>query len=594
MAVIAWLGWFGVAGTILAAPPASSAGAEQSQQASAPLETEPAAEGAQEAPPTRAEDWLPADTLFFSRFADLSEFREQWKASSFGAQADDPAFAEFFAGVVERISGSSEGLGISLTQLWTDVDGELAFGVVRNAANDLSLVAIADLGDSASADAMVERLEARLRSEAAEPTSIDVSGTELKSWRRSADRALANLSYFAEGGKVVFSDQIQTLAETARRGQASDAQSLADNPDFQHVIERITPGGDASGANWYLNPSKVVDAAVSSQIVGNPDPRMVESMIEAVGLDQFRAFGGSLWLGKGNMDSVSTTYGYVETPVEGLWKAFSLPATPQRPPEWVKDDVSLYSQINWSADRFHETVRTLVDRVRGEGTFDQTIGTMQVGQSGMTIGELADRLVGPLHIAAEIPRDARELINQRAVFAMGIEDPQRLRDLVNEFASRSGAELRQAGDEQLYHFQPDVPELANLPPLSFAVAVTDDALMLSPNADYLGETLSGRTTMRPLAESPEYQEIAAQFPQRTSMITYQRQDSRMAGLYEQLRSGVLGGNLPGLSGQLLNFDFTKLPPWPAMSRYLQTTGSFVVPEDDGFRIVSFALPPREQ
>jgi hypothetical protein len=31
-----------------------------------------------------------------------------------------------------------------------------------------------------------------------------------------------------------------------------------------------------------------------------------------------------------------------------------------------------------------------------------------------------------------------------------------------------------------------------------------------------------------------------------------------------------------------------------MSRYLQTTGSFIVPENDGFRVVSMALPPREQ
>lgn len=583
----------GAAAASYAAPPQVSAQAEQERRSQAQSGNPPATELPAASVSTRAEDWMPADTLFFSRFSNLSEFRRQWRASSFGAQAEDPAFGEFFADVVTRVSGVTDGLGISLTALWAEVDGELSLAVVRNAANDLSLVAVADFGDPSAAGAMIDRLETKLRSEAAEPTSIEVADTELKSWRRNRDKTLANISYFAEGGKVVFSDQIQTLAETVRIGRSSDSQSLADNPEFQHVIERILPG-DFSGANWYLNPSEVVDAAVSSRMAGNPNPQTVQRVIDTVGLDQFRGFGGSFWLGKGNMDSISTTYGHVETPVQGFWKAFTIPAEPQRPPEWVKEDVSLYSQINWSADRFYQTIRTLVDRVRGDGTFDQTIGSMQVGQSGMTYGELANRLVGPLHIAAEIPGDARELINQRAVFAIEIEDPERLRELVSDFANRAGAEVRQAGNNELYHFQPDVPEFADLPPLGFAVAVTDDTLMLSPNADYLGQTLSGRAAMRPLADSPEYREIAAQFPERTSMITYQNQDSRMAGLYEQLRSGLLGGNLPGLTGQLLSFDFTKLPPWPAMSRYLQTTGSFVVPEEDGFRIVSFALPPREQ
>lgn len=595
--VVSFLILLGVAATCGAGPPQASSQADTKRDSQAPVETFPAKVPATEPAtqtPKRAEDWLPADTLFFSRFSDLGEFREQWEASSFGAQADDPAFDEFFADVVMRVSGATDGLGISMTALWTEIDGELSLAVVRNSSNQLSMIAIADFGEASSAVAMIGRLESKLRSEAADPTSIKMADTELKSWRRDQNRTLANISYFAEGGKVVFSDQVQTLAETVRAGQSSDAPSLADNPAFQHVIERIVPGGDFSGAHWYLNPSKVVDAAVSSQMAGNPNPQTVQSVIETFGLDQFRGFGGSFWLGKGNMDSVSTTYGYVETPVEGFWKAFTLPATPQRPPEWVKDDVSLYSQINWSAERFYQAVESLVDRARGEGTFDQTIGGMQVGETGLTVGELAERLVGPLHIAAEIPADARELTNQRAVFAIELKDPERLRQLVSDFAERSGAEVLQAGKNQVYHFQPEVPEFANLPPLSFAVAVTDDTLMISPNADYLGQTLSGREAMRPLADSPDYQEIAAQFPEQTSMITYQHQDSRMAGLYEQLRSGLLGNNLPGLTGQLLNFDFTKLPPWPAMSRYLQTTGSFVVPEDDGFRIVSFALPPREQ
>lgn len=578
-------------GTAPHSPPASDAppaSAPDSRQRSAVDGALPATAA------TPAAQWLPADTLFFARFPNVAEFRRQWDASSFGAQADDPAFAAFFADLLQRVSGATDGLGVGITTLWTNVDGELSLGVVRNATNDLSLVAIADFGDPSSAKAIVDRLETQLRTEAADSTSIEVADTQLMSWQRSRDRTLANVSYFTQGGKVVFSDQVQTLAEAARTGRVSAAPSLGDSPEFQHVIQRVVPAGEASGISWYVNPSAVVDAAVRTGMAGNPSEQTVQTLMDAVGLDQLRGLGGAFWLGKGNVDSLSTTYGYVETPVEGFWQAFTLPAEPQQPPDWVKDDVSLYSQINWNADRFYQSLKTVVDRARGEGTFDNTIGQMQVGQSGLTVGQLAGRLTGPLHIAAEIPADAGELTRQKAIVAIELQDPQRIRQLVSDYAERAGAEVQQSGDHQVYHFRPDLSDLANLPPLGFAVAVTDDALMLSPNAEYLGATLGERASMRPLADSPDYQEIAAQFPERTSMITYQHQDSRMAGLYEQLRAGGLGGNLPGLTGQLLNFDFTKLPPWPAMSRYLQTTGSFIVPEEDGFRIVSFALPPREQ
>src|SRR5262249_31447936 len=141
-----------------------------------------------------------------------------------------------------------------------------------------------------------------------------------------------------------------------------------------------------------------------------------------------------------------------------------------------------------------------------------------------------------------------------------------------------------------------LPGVENLPPLELGILVTDQAVLFSPNADYLAATFSkDRSHLRPLADSPEYRRIAAQFPERTSMISFERQDGRLGGLYEQLRSGLLNvAGLPNVAGGLTDFDFKALPPFTTMSRYLQTTGSFIVPEKDGFRIVNMALPPHEQ
>jgi len=556
-----------------------------------------------QAPSPEAARWMPADTVAMARFADVDQFRRQWKKSSFGAQLNDPAFAEFFQSVADRLRGASQGVGIDLVALWQDVEGELSIGIFPEKDGGLSLAVVADLGSDQAARQALTRLEAKMRQSDSEPTRVSVGGKELTSWQRRRDGRTSRLGYFRSGNQIIFGDTLQTLAETARFGSTTTSSTstptrptLADDEVFQHVVDRITPEGDSTGINWYLNPSGIVRTAAGN-MTGGVQPATVAAMTQQLGLDQFKGFGGSFWLGQGGMDSVTSTYGYVETPVDGIWKAFTMPATPQEPPEWVTEDVSIYSQVNWNGRRFVDAIGDLVDRAGGEGTWQGTIASAKVGGTDMTVGELAEQLSGPLHISGEIPESAQQLARQSTIFAIGIQDAESIRGLMKAIATEAGAEeLSTDSDrEAIYQTEFDTSQFPGLPPLEIAVAVTDDALMLSPNADYLQQTLGNRGTQRPLAQSPQYQEIAAQFPAQTAMITYQRQDGRIEGLYEQLRSGILGrGTLPGIAGQLLDLDFESLPPFPAMSRYLQSTGSFVVPTEDGFQIVSFATPPREQ
>lgn len=549
---------------------------------------------------TDAARWMPRHTIAMARFADVDQFRQQWKQSSFGAQLDDPAFATFFQGVADRWRQASQGSDLDLIRLWQDIEGEFSLGVLPDESGGLSVVAVADLGSEQAAGQAIERMENNLKASSGEPTRVSVGETELTSWRRNRDGVTSRLSYFRSGNQIVFSDTLQTLAETARLGSAAPASAskstLGGDDVFDHVMDRITPEGDSTGINWYVNPSGVIRAAATN-MTGGAQPAAIAAMTQKLGLEQFKGFGGSFWLGQGGMDSVSSTYGYVDTPVDGFWKAFVMPATQQQPPNWVKDDVSIYSQVNWSGARFFDAVGELVDRAGGEGTWQRTVGTTKVGGTDMTVAEVAAQLSGPLHIAAKIPETAQQLTRQEAIFAMEINDTQAIRNLVAAIAAETAAEKLPGGTDQtdVYRMQLDTSQFPAVPPLELAVTVTDKTLMFSPNAKYLQETLQNADEGRPLSQSPSYQEIASQFPSQTAMITYQKQDGRIEGLYEQLRSGLIGGSgLPGLAGQLLNFDFQKLPPFPAMSRYLQSTGSFVVPREDGFQIVSFATPPREQ
>jgi hypothetical protein len=118
--------------------------------------------------------------------------------------------------------------------------------------------------------------------------------------------------------------------------------------------------------------------------------------------------------------------------------------------------------------------------------------------------------------------------------------------------------------------------------------------MFSTSGDYLESVLAGRTTKRPLADSQAYKQATGKFPERTAMISFQKQDERFEGLYEQVRTGKLKLPLYGGIVSGLGLDFSKLPPFSAMSRYMQTSSSYIEPTESGFRMVSIAQPPGEQ
>jgi hypothetical protein len=576
---------------LTASPVAANSPAEKTQASPSDIHTL--------GPARDAADYLPADTLAVARIGNIAQFRKSFRNSSFGAQLDDPALRKFFKSVSGKLSSITDGLGVSVTDLWELVDGELSLAAVNNQVGQLTVVAIADLGNEAAARALVQRLEKQLEAEGADLTKLELGSTQLRSWRRGGRRNLANVSFFIQGGQLVFGEDLQTLAETARRAQVADADKLSRNENFQHVMSRIEPRGNKSGLNWYVNPTAVVRTAVAANLGGTSPPEQLQQMIDAFGLDQVRGVGGTVWLGQGGMDSVSTTYGYVQTPVSGALKALTLPATAQRPPPWVKEDVSLYAQINWSVAHFVETLQEVVDRSRGAGAFEQALGSLSVAPDGTTLAQVAQTIDGPLHIAAEIPQNAADILRQRTVFGFGIRDPKLLRGLLRQAAKGRNRSTEQIGSAEMIRFRINIsealPGAEKLPPLELGIMVTDQAVLFSPNADYLAATFQDRNNLRPLVDSPEYRRIASQFPERTSMISFQRQDGRLEGLYEQLRGGLLDvSGIPGVAGGPVNFDFKTLPPFTTMSRYLQTTGSFVVPEKDGFRIVNIALPPHER
>ena len=115
------------------------------------------------------------------------------------------------------------------------------------------------------------------------------------------------------------------------------------------------------------------------------------------------------------------------------------------------------------------------------------------------------------------------------------------------------------------------------------MAVTNKSLVFASEVPRLEELIRG-TGGEPLASTPAYKRVAAEYPAKASMVAFQDQQDQLKTIYEGLRSGQAGEQLQGM-----NFDFSKLPPFEDIKQYLMSGGSYAVPDKNGALFVSFSL-----
>jgi hypothetical protein len=117
------------------------------------------------------------------------------------------------------------------------------------------------------------------------------------------------------------------------------------------------------------------------------------------------------------------------------------------------------------------------------------------------------------------------------------------------------------------------------------LAVVGQQLLVASHVRLLERVLRGGGDREPLAETAAYKSIARRFPAQTGLISFNRQDSQIKSLYELLQTGAAG--FP--AGPLASFDFSKLPEFDALKKYMLPSGGFMQNEERGLKFTSFSL-----
>lgn len=553
-----------------------------------------------------SERLLPPNTYAYLSIPSVPELRARFSQTQFGKIADDKAFEDFMEDVKDKFEEISkqveEKVGLKLDDLLAVPAGELAIAVVQPPGKAIGGVAILDFGKNEdNVEKLLDSLSKAAEEQGGKKTEKDIDGTkvivfdapeEKKDDENKDDDGESpksaepgkKIAYFVRDAHLVVASDLPVVEAVLERWDGKHAQTFAANEAFAYIVEQSRAGSGPSALTWYVNPLDLVRAIIAAGSDSNPQMAMVMGFLPALGVNNFKAVGGGMDLATSEYDSVSKTVMYIEKPTSGILNIFQFPATEQAPPSWVTDDATSYFAFNWDVSGAYDAVEALFDTFQGPGAFSGFIDGMAAQGPKLHVKkDIIDQMTGQMHVASDA-NGADDPQQQRFLFAIDVKDDAKMKGVLESLSKTEGfpGETREFHGNTIYEVQPPVPAAGG----KMGICVADGHLMISNDVTRIDQLLLADKDRKPLSQLSEYQKISKNFPSKTSMLGFQRQDVQMKAIYEMLRSGE--------QQQVEGIDFKKLPPFEAIQKYLSASGSYAVPDKNGAMFVNFSLKPESK
>lgn len=565
---------------------------------------------------------LPKTVYAYVSVPDVDTFKERVKGSAFGAMLKDeklqPTYDQIKEKVAEQGGKIEQELGVAIGDLLKVPAGEVSFGVfdVPGAADGgVGMVAILDHGDNDSTvKTLIEKAEAALEKKGAKRSTEEFEGTEIVVYQTAAASDSAtdddleiegeeeegaagagnarNVAWFRKDGRVVWGNGTPALEAVLARWDGGHDDTLASNEYYAYVAQKTRSDDREPIFTWYVDPIGATQAVLSRAQGGPPQLQMAAAFLPTLGLTKLKAMGGSVDASTKEFDSINKMFLYVEQPVSGVLGVFQFPPAELSPPAWVPESATMYFGANWDVPAAVQSVKTLVDTFQGPGAFDQLMNRAASNPNAKVHPQkdLLDQLTGRLNMVnfpAAAPRNAAAgavPAQQPAVVAIGVKDEAKMKDLLAKLSQTQGfpGEKRDFQGTTIYELP--MPNPAGGEPGKMAFAVAKENLVFATDVGRMEEIL--RSGGSALAESAAYKAISEHVPDQVSMVGYSDQKDQLKPMYESLRSGQFAQQVQG-------FDFSVLPAFEDIAKYLRTTGSYAVPDENGALFVSFSLKMNE-
>jgi len=544
---------------------------------------------------------LPKDTYFYMSVPSVEEMKSTFQDSSAGRLWEDPALEDFkaelnsaFAGeVADSFSKIHDAVGLTVEELMAIPTGEVTVAVSK-ASNKMGVILFLDYGSHESeVRSLLEKAAAALNnSNDLESSDIEHDGTELTMYKItneiSKTTPLAKeFGWFLKDERLVISNSSALMKSTLDNWEGDSEKSLVHNDVYAYIMEKCESTPGAGLMTTYVDPVGLFTALVETGSLGQQG--MVASMaigsFQAFGINQLKGFGSSGEMGGEEFEGVSRAFLYCEQPLQGAMQIFQLDKVDAVPPSWVKDNVSAWAATKWKAGEAYAAVETLVDMFQGAGAFDGMVEGFANQAPGIHVkNDIIEQLDGKLQLVVAPADRASKAQTDDMLFVVGLKDNEKFANLLNKITSEPGfpGETREINGATVYEIEPPTGQ-------KIAFTVANSQLLVSVGGNQLEQALRSNDDLRPLSESDDFKKVSEHFQEGALAVTFSRPALQYRRMYDMVRNGDAAENFPGMEDLFSKIDFSKLPSFDVIEKYMAPTGGFWVGDENGVLMETFSL-----
>lgn len=548
---------------------------------------------------------LPADSMLYFSIPDVETLGDKWSRCSMGQLTYDPAFADFKKDLIQLIEKFSEKFeqetDLSLSKVLSIPSGEVCLAFVKSDEGKFGGLGLMEYGESGEVlEKILDKAADAFDKEGAQRSIRSVEGTKIVVYSFESEDddqspvkvpLAKKFAYFLKDKTFVTSNDDKILESVLAKWDGQGQNTLASKKEYQYILNKCADPNEPAVTQWYFNPIGTLQSILGVASRVNPQVGMVAGFLPALGITNLKAVGGSTYLATKDYDSITKSFTYVEMPTSGIIDMFKCPAVAQQPPVWVSDKVSTYYSINWSISGAYDSIETLFDGFQGRpGALSAIIDQMAEKPEGPKIHikkDIIDNLSGRIQFATEMATGEQlDLTKMSGQFtmALGLRNQDAFKQVIASLTSRDDfpGQTREFQGVTIY----EIPGALLSSPTDAAFCIAEDQLFVANDVKQIEKVLRKDRGVGSLVNSDNYKRISENFPEKTSVITYQNADAQVHALYELMRKNENEVDLQGI-------DLSKLPSFEVIKKYLPISGGYTVPDVQGFFTSTFGIKKSE-
>jgi hypothetical protein len=526
--------------------------------------------------------------------------------SSAGRMWADPAFDEFKQEVQTAFSSEmeegfaqvQETLGLTVEELLAIPAGEVTLAISKAPPNKMGVIVFFDFGShEEQVTGLLDKAANALQSvEELESANVEHDGTELVMYNIKAEVAkktplAREFGWFVKDERLVISNSSALLKLSLDNWDGSSEKTLVTNEVFAYIMEQCETEAGSSLMTTYVDPIGLFTQLVQTGSLGEAGlpAGMAISVFPMLGANQLKAIGSVGEMGGEDFEAVTRSFIYTEQPPQGAMQIFQLDVVDQVPPAWVKDSASAWVATNWKVAEAYLAVETLVDMFQGAGAFARIIDDLaEKGPEVHIKNDVIDQLDGKINVVMAPGDPESQSGTDDVLFSVGVKDNAKFAELLAKLASQPGfpGETRELEGATIYEINPPGGT-------KIALTVANNQFLVGVGGTQLELAVRNDDDVRPLSESEDFKAVAEHFEEGALLVAFSQPAEGYRRLYDMLRGGNAADSFPGMDELISRIDFTKLPPFEAVEKYMSPTGAHWIGDENGVYMEQFSLSVEE-